>query len=126
VLISDNRKSYFWKSVYEGAKDALNENSYIEMLGNNLSMEYSTADLMRIAINSKVDGIILEADESAEITELINEANDADIPVITAVNDNNTSTRKSFVGVNSYNLGLAYGQQVCNIEKNPPDQQVIN
>lgn len=118
VLISNNRKSYFWKSVFEGAKDALNENSYIEMLGNNLSMEYSTADLMRIAINSKVDGIILEADESAEMTELINEANDANIPVITAINDNNTSTRKSFVGVNSYNLGLAYGQQVCNIEKN--------
>ncbi len=120
VFISENRKSYFWKSIFEGAKDALNENSYIEMLGNNLSMEYSTADLMRIAINSKVDGIILEANESAELTELINEASDANIPVITAVNDNNTSTRKSFVGVNSYNLGLEYGQQVCNIVKNLP------
>ncbi|QNU65564.1 substrate-binding domain-containing protein [Ruminiclostridium herbifermentans] len=117
VLISNNRKSYFWKSVFEGAKDALDKNSYIEMLGNNLSMEYSTADLMRIAINSKVDGIILEANESAEMTELINEANDANIPVITAVSDNNISTRKSFIGVNSYNLGLAYGQQVCNIQK---------
>ncbi|PYG87432.1 ribose transport system substrate-binding protein [Ruminiclostridium sufflavum DSM 19573] len=117
VMISGNRKSYFWKRVYEGAKEALDENSYIEVLGNNLSEEYSTAALMQIAINSRVDGIILEAAESTEITRLINEANDAGIPVVTAVNDNNSSMRKSFVGVNSYNLGMAYGQQVCEIVK---------
>lgn len=115
VMIVNDRKSYFWNSVYEGAKEALGENSYIEMLGDNLSEEYSTADLMKIAINSKVDGIILEADDSPEMTDLINKANAANIPVITAVNDNNSSTRKSFVGVNRYNLGLAYGQQVCEI-----------
>ncbi len=119
VMITDDRKSYFWKSVYEGAKAALNENSYIEMLGYNLSVEYSSIDLMKIAIDSKVDGIILEADESAEMTALINEANDAGIPVVTALSDNSNSTRKSFVGVNSYNLGLAYGEQVYEIEKIP-------
>lgn len=118
VMITNNRKSYFWESVFEGAKKALNKNSYIETLGNNLSEDYSTADLMKIAINSKVDGIILEADESNEMAELINRANDAGIPVITALSDNSSSIRKSFVGVNSYNLGLAYGQQVCEIITN--------
>lgn len=121
VLITDNRESYFWESVYEGAKGALNKNSYIEMLGNNLSVKYSAADLMRIAINSKVDGIILEADESSEMAKLINEANDAKIPVITALRDNSKSKRKSFIGVNSYNLGLAYGEQVCKIESDSKD-----
>ena len=115
VMITDNRKSYFWQSVYEGAKEALNENSYIEMLGDNLSVEYSAINLMKIAIDSKVDGIILEAVESPKMTELINEANDAGIPVITALSDNSSSVRNSFVGINSYNLGLAYGQQACEI-----------
>ena len=117
VMITNDRKSSFWQSVYEGAKsEALKENSYIEMLGNNLSEEYSAEDLMQIAIDSEVDGIILEANESSEMTELINKANAAGIPVITALGDNNASTRKSFVGVNSYNLGMAYGEQVCEID----------
>ena len=117
VMITDDRKSSFWQSVYEGAKaEALKENSYIEMLGNNLSEEYSSEDLMQIAIDSGVDGIILEANESSEMSALINKANSAGIPVITALGDNKASTRKSFVGVNSYNLGMAYGEQVCEIE----------
>ena len=117
VMITNDRKSSFWQSVYEGAKaEALKENSYIEMLGNNLSEEYSSEDLMQIAIDSEVDGIILEANESSEMEALINKANAAGIPVITALGDNNASTRKSFVGVNSYNLGMAYGEQVCEIE----------
>ena len=117
VLITNDRKSSFWQTVYEGAKEeAQKENSYIEMLGNNLSEEYSSEDLMQIAIDSKVDGIILEANESSEMAILINKANAAGIPVITALEDNKASTRKSFVGVNSYNLGRAYGEQVCGIE----------
>jgi len=117
VMITNDRKSSFWQSVYEGAKaEALKENSYIEMLGDNLSEEYSSEDLMQIAIESEVDGIILEANESSEMAALIDKANDAGIPVITALGDNKASTRKSFVGVNSYNLGMAYGEQVCEIE----------
>ena len=117
VMITNNRKSSFWQSVYEGAKaEALKENSFIEMLGNNLSEEYSAEELMQIAIDSEVDGIILEANESNEMEVLINKANAAGIPVITALGDNNTSARKSFVGVNSYNLGMTYGEQVCEIE----------
>ena len=117
VMITNDRKSSFWQSVYEGAKaEALKKNSYIEMLGNNFSEEYSSEDLIQIAIDSEVDGIILEANESSEMEALINKANAAGIPVITALGDNNASTRKSFVGVNSYNLGMAYGEQVCEIE----------
>lgn len=116
VLITEDRKSSFWQSVYQGAYEAgLEENIYVELLGNNLSSNYSREDLMRIAIYSGADGIIVEADESQQMTELINEAAEAGIPVVTLYSDNTQSNRCSFVGVGSYNMGREYGRQVLAI-----------
>lgn len=113
AMISSNRESSLWKSVYQGAVQAASENgAYVEMLGSNVSADYSRQDLMQIAIASGVDGIILEADESKELTELIDAADAAGIPVVTVLGDDTLSSRKSFVGVNNYNLGREYGRQV--------------
>lgn len=113
AMISSNHESALWRSIYQGAVEAAAENgAYVEMLGSNLSTDYSRQDLMRIAIASGVDGIILEADESGDYTGLINEADAAGIPVVTVMGDDTTSNRKSFIGVNNYNLGREYGRQV--------------
>lgn len=42
--------------------------------GINLSQDYTREELMQIAISSGVDGIIVTADESDEMTGLINKA----------------------------------------------------
>lgn len=116
VLITEERKASFWQSVYQGTYEAgMEEGAYVEMLGSNLSSTYSREDLMRIAIDSGVDGIIVEADESQEMTELINAAMEEDIPVVTLYGDNTQSNRISFVGVGSYNLGREYGRQILQI-----------
>jgi len=116
VMIVNNRKDSFWQSVYQGAYEAgQKENIYVELLGDNLSQNYEREDLMRIAISSDVDGIIVTADESEEMSVLINEAADAGIPVVTLYEDNTHSNRCSFVGVGSYNLGREYGKQVLRI-----------
>lgn len=113
AMISSNHESALWRSIYQGAVEAAAENgAYVKMLGSNLSTDYSRQDLMRIAIASGVDGIILEADESGDYTGLINEADAAGIPVVTVMGDDTTSNRKSFIGVNNYNLGREYGRQV--------------
>lgn len=118
VMITDQRKTPFWESVYEGASEAAKEsNSYVELLGTNLSEEYNKEQLMRIAIASKVDGIIVEADGSNKMTQLIKEAEAAGIPVVTALGDNAFGGRQSFVGVGSFNLGKEYGKQVCELYK---------
>ena len=118
VMITKGRKSSFWQSVYQGACErGLEENVYVDLLGENLSEDYSSVDLMRIAISSGVDGIFVEADESGELTELIDEAVDRDIPVVTLYGDNTHSKRCSFVGVGSYNLGREYGRQVLKIAR---------
>ena len=118
AMIVDDKKSSFWQSVYEGAKQQGEEkNVLVELLGENLSKEYSKEDLMRIAIASKVDGIILEANESTKITELIDEAVKSGINVVTIYSDNTHSKRCSFVGVGGYSLGQEYGKQILKVAK---------
>ena len=128
VMIVDDRKDAFWQSVYQGAYEAgLKENIFVEMLGDNLSRDYEKEDLMRIAIASEVDGIIVVADESEVMTNLIDEASDAGIPVVTLYGDNTQSKRCSYVGVGSYNLGREYGRQVLKIaEEREENQSTLN
>lgn len=125
VMITENRKSTFWKSVYQGAyQQGLEKDVYVELLGENLSKDYTREDLMRIAIASGVDGIIVEADESEAMTELINEAVQKEIPVVTVYGDNTQSARCSYVGVGSYNLGREYGKQVLEIAEKKEKNKV--
>ena len=113
VMITSDSNSSFWQSVFQGANEEAEEtNTYIEVLGNNLSVSYTEAEQMQIAIESQVDGIIVEANESAAMRDLINEAVASGIPVVTALGDNTSSTRQSYVGISSYNLGREYGKQV--------------
>lgn len=116
IMITEDNKSSIWQSIYQGACErALEENAYVDWLGDNLFEEYSVEELMQIATASAVDGIIVTADESERLTELINQASAAGIPVVTLYGDNTQSARCSFVGVGSYNLGREYGRQALNI-----------
>lgn len=118
VMIPSERKSSFWEAVYDSASVVANENNvFLEMFGSNLSEEYSETQLMRMAIEADVDGIILEANETREMTDLIDEAVERGIPVITAMKDNTQSERQSYVGISTYNLGREYGKQVCELAK---------
>ncbi len=115
-LITSNRDSPFWNSVYEEAKiEAEKHNAYVEYIGKSLSTDYNIQVLLRIAIDCALDGIIIEGDESPETAALINEAVEKGIVVITVLKDSPKSERQSFIGINNYNLGRTYGQQVLKI-----------
>jgi len=116
AMIVDDRDSDFYKMVYEGALEKAKEDGiYVELFGDNLSQDYSKEDLMELAIASKVDGIILAADESEEIIALIRESVNEGIQVVTLFSDSSNSKRCSFVGVGSYNLGRAYGNKIVEL-----------
>lgn len=116
ALISEEADAPFWEAIYEGALNQGRElDVYVERIGCNLPNSYGLQDLMKIAIASKVDGIIIEPNGDEEITELINMADEAGIPVITVLNDEPNSKRKSYVGVNSYNQGQIYGKQILEV-----------
>lgn len=116
IMITQDDKSAFWQSVYQGACErALQENVYVDWLGNDQFQGYSVEEQMEIAIASGVDGIIVTADESDEMTALIDRAVEENIPVVTLYGDNARSARCSFVGVGGYNLGREYGRQALEI-----------
>lgn len=116
AIITDDPDASFWQSVHKSASEAAAEqNAYVEMISNNLSQEYDIYELMEIAIASKVSGIIVSADESEEMSALINEASEAGIPVVTLYSDNTNSDRLSYVGVSNYNLGKIYGSLILEI-----------
>lgn len=116
MMITQDGKSAFWQSVYQGAYErALQENVYVDWLGDEHFQDYSVEEQMEIAIASGVDGIIVTASEEEGMTALIDRADAAGIPVVTLYGDNTQSTRCSFVGVGSYNLGREYGRQALKI-----------
>ena len=128
VIITDNRDTDYWQSIYEGAlEEAAKSNSYVELMGNNIEDDISKEDMIRIAINSDVSGIIIEADESYRTVNLLKEADAKGIPVVTVSEDNVETKRKSFIGVSGYNLGKVYGEEICKYvrEKSMPKCKVM-
>jgi ribose transport system substrate-binding protein len=116
VLITSDENSSLWQSVYESACEAGQEaDSCVDWLNRDFADSYSREDLMRIAIASDADGIIVTADETEAMTELIDRAEEAGIPVVTLYGDNTQSSRCSYVGIGSYDMGMEYGRQVLKL-----------
>ncbi len=128
VLIEDGHDSTLWNSIYEGARKEGEENcnAYVEYLGKNLTADYTVQDKLRIAIDSGVDGIILNGGSSEETDRLLSEAVGKGIPVVTALDDSAYNLRKCFVGVNNYILGQEYSQLCWELlSENPRDSRVV-
>ena len=126
LMISGEENTLMWDSIYESASQAAKDaDAYLELIEPGHDSNYNQADYLRIGIASQVDGIILEADGSDEEQELIQEASDADIPVVTVLTDDSSSARISFVGLNSYQLGNAYTEQILGLLKEHENTQVL-
>jgi len=128
VLITENPESNFWNSVYESAKnEAAKNDAYLEFAENGLSSDYAVSEYLEISIAAKVDGIIVESNGEPEVEELIEKAGENNIPVITVMEDtgNTESTRKSFVGINSYELGQAYGDAISQFVMNDTKKVLV-
>ena len=73
-----------WKKIYQGAKDAgKGDQILIENFGETLSGEYSTEELMEMAIADRVDGIIVQVSDEEAVSTQIDKAEEQNIPVIT-------------------------------------------
>lgn len=129
VLITDYTEQDFWDEIYEGAlEEAQKSNIYIERFGEDLSVDCSKQDLLRMAIHSSVDGILVCGDSDPQTAILINEAVDDGIFVATIRQDVEESKRQCFIGINNYDLGLAYGKQilqVMNVDSSKPGKICI-
>ena len=121
AMIVPDRESSFWNEVYESAhKIAEEQGIYVEMLGKSMLRQYSREDQLRIAVAESVDGIIVVADESEEMRELISLATESGIPVVTLVSDCPSSDRCSFVGIN---IGREYGNLIVRLAGRAPQSE---
>lgn len=126
VMIVEDRKSEFWRGIYESAHEAgLEKDIYVDLLGDHLSQNYSKLELLQVATYADVDGIIVAADESRRMTELIDTAVNAEIPVVTLYSDNTRSKRCSYVGIGNYDVGREYGRQILDIVKRKKEPQDV-
>lgn len=111
ALICENTE--FNRQIYEYAKAKGEENGIlVDMFSQRIGLDYTIEDLFAIAIESKVDGIIVESDDSKEMKNLIDKACNKGIDVVTFLGDSPDSMRRSSIQVSAYNLGKKYGQIV--------------
>lgn len=116
AMIAEDDDTGFWESVYEGAKkEGQLENIYVERFGQDLNTKYSREELVQIAIDAGVDGIILDGTDDPDMVTVVDNAVAQGIPVITVKDDCYYSRRQGFVGISSYNLGQEYGNQLLKI-----------
>ncbi len=116
VMITGREDSDFWDRVYESAQEEGKERGvYVERFGEDLSVKYSRNELLRLAMQASVDGIIVPGDEEEETIALLQEVVEQGIPVVNVLQDSTGSIRQCFVGNNSYNLGQDYGRQILEL-----------
>ena len=124
AFIAEDSESDFWQEVFNASKEqALEYNAYLEDLGSGLGRDYSAEELLRIAVNSKMDGIVYSGGASDKVRKLIDKAADEGIGVVVLQNDVEASKRQCYVGLNYYELGQMYALQV---EKLVGDDDIKN
>lgn len=116
AFIAEDSESDMWQEVLRASSDQAREyGAYLEDLGGVLGRDYRTEDLLRIAVNSKVDGIIYSGTNSEKAAHLIDRAVDSGIGVVVLQNDVEASKRQCYVGLNYYELGQMYALQIKNL-----------
>ncbi|MBO4337685.1 MAG: substrate-binding domain-containing protein [Lachnospiraceae bacterium] len=116
VLVTQEGDTDFWQKILAGAKDmADQDNILVELLSDQTDMELTKTEQMDMAIRSKVDGILLDGDESQGLSQLVDQAAAAGIPVVTVYHDTPQAGRISYVSISATKLGRDYGQQICDI-----------
>lgn len=125
-MIVDNGNAELWQAVYESAdKQAKAHNACLQFHASDKGNGYDEADYMEISIAAQADGIILEYNGEQALKEKIDKAVEAGIPVVTVMKDAPKSLRQSFVGVNDYQMGQAYGEQVVKLLDEETEQILI-
>lgn len=126
VMIVEDCEMKFWKDVFESVKEAAEEqDALVELMGGSMSSDLEIGNYMDMSIAAKVDGIILEYTSGRRIEGRIEEAESAGIPVVTVLKDAPNTSRKSYVGINYYQLGQQYGEQVMRLVDGRSDQTEV-
>ncbi|WP_078381878.1 substrate-binding domain-containing protein [Sutcliffiella halmapala] len=116
VLITQEMETPFWDEVASGAmRQAQMEGASLEVWGSYGNNKEEFLKSMEIAIQSKVDGIIIQGMDTEEFKDLTKiKASFYGIPIITVANDvpMNESLRRTYVGSDQYMAGKMIARQL--------------
>lgn len=106
VIIGKEIARKNWNDIYNGAKNSANENSIaLEFLVNESVNDKKEIEFFDMAIDAKVDGIIINGYDSEEMVLISEKASRNNIPVIFINDESKLSKRTSYIGVNNYIAG---------------------
>ena len=118
MYIVDDKDNEFWDQVYKYASEqAAVDGIFLEDIRKSLNLNYSNEELLRIAINSSVDGIMYAGAPTDEAVGLIDAAVQKGIAVSVLNNDIDMSQRQCFVGISNYELGQMYASEISKMVK---------
>ena len=116
-MITQSSNEHFWSTFKRGAKEAgAEENVYVEFADVSTKDPELIAEAAEQAVYASVDGIALQAADEKRTSEVLLQAEQAQIPVLTFESDLFPTTDVPTVGSNSYDAGYSLGQmaiQAC-------------
>lgn len=126
ALIGEDMSSSFWQSVKAGAKkEAKNAQVAIEYDGPAMQDEDAELRCFNIAIEANMDGIAVYVPNKAKFRPLINKAVGKGIHVVTIESDDIGSSRKAYIGPDSYDIGVTQAALVKKAENGKSDVALI-
>ena len=112
-LVASNTKLPYWQAAAEGLSSAASKLGVrAEFTGPGTYDPKEQREAFRRAVAAKPTGIMLSAADPAMMTDEINSAIAAGIPVITMDSDAPASKRLFFVGTNNYQAGVMGGRRL--------------
>jgi ribose transport system substrate-binding protein len=124
-LVLNSQDDVYWQQFKEGAFEAgkvyntaIEYNPVTEWDSNGETVEY-----INIASESKVDGIIVAAENTNEFVNAVNQATQKGINVVVGVVESDDSSRLAYVGTNFYEYGV---QAAKLIEEAGEDDDQVN
>jgi ribose transport system substrate-binding protein len=110
VMIGRTTEEIYWKQVHTGAGNVAGlENAALEYYGTRFLNLKELERYFDMAILSNVDGILISVPNEPTFHSLIHEATAKKIPLVILSTDIESGKKTSFVGINTYDLGLQTG-----------------
>jgi ribose transport system substrate-binding protein len=110
VMIGRTTEEIYWKQVHTGAGNVAGlENAALEYYGTRFLNLKELERYFDMAILSNVDGILISVPNEPTFHSLIDEATAKKIPLVILSTDIESGKKTSFVGINTYDLGLQTG-----------------
>ena len=123
-LIINNEGDIYWDDFKKGALDAAKVNNVAIEINPVTDPDFNSkiVEAINIATRSKVDGIIVAGENTADYTAAINVATNEGIYIVVGAHETYDSARLCYVGANNYEFGRDAGQLIQKL--GGPDSEV--